>query len=120
MRNLPSDFSGGIPKKGASKDDQEWDRAFRMGITAASLAVDKSKLEEEKMQFAQQQNELVMSLLAMQQQQQQQQMQAQYQGAADATQQHLNDYSQSIGSMLSGIGQQPQGQGMQQQQPQMM
>lgn len=125
MRNLISDFSGGIPKKDASKADQEWNRAYRMGVSAASLAVDKSKLAEEKMQFEQQKNELVMAVLSMQQDHQQQQVQAQYQGAADATQQHLNDYSQSIGSLLGGGGDQQgqpqmQGQGGQQQQPQMM
>ena len=123
MRNLVSDFSGGIPRANASKSDQEWDRAYRMGVSASSLAVEKGKLQEEKMQFAQQQNELMMAIMSMQQQHQQQMQQAQYQGAADATSQHLNDYSGSIASMLGGGGQQQGGQMQGQQppqQPQMM
>ena len=69
-------------------------------------------------QQAQQQQQQAQAQAAAHQQQQQQQ-QAQYQGAHEATQQHLDGYSNSLSQMLgTGQPQQQQPQ-MQQQQPQM-
>lgn len=122
MRNLMSDFSGSAPVKNVSKEDKVGTRYFQMGVMAASLAVDKNKLQQEKVQFEQDKTNLMMAIMAQQQQNAQAQQQAQYQGAADATSQHLDNYSNSLAAMLGGGGEMPQEQagGQMPAQPQMM
>lgn len=124
MNNLFSDFSGGIPVKGATKEREADTRAFRMGVTASSLAVKANELAQKEAQFEQSKNQLFMAMMAQQQQNQTAQQYAQYQGAQAGIKQHLDGYSQDLASQLGGgsQGQMPQQAGMSQtpQQPQMM
>lgn len=119
-RNSISEFSNGIPKGGAQKEDKLTQRFYNLGVTAATLSMEKQKLASEKQQFEVSKNELLQSIVAenmkMQQMQMQQQQMAQYQGSVDATKQHLDGYSQQLAGMLGG-GQPQQAQGGQQQQP---
>jgi len=115
MRNDPSDFVNGVPKK---KTDDMDKKAYRLGFASASLQVQKAQLGEQKMAFESDKSQLMQALLNMQVQQQQQQQMATYQGAQDATTQHLNDYSNSLAAMLGGGQQEQQGGMMPQQQPQ--
>lgn len=117
--NLPSGFQNGIPQKKGAKNDDMDKRAYRLGYTAANQQVAKATLEQEKAALEQDKAQFMQAIIAMNLQQQQAQQQAQYQGAHEATQQHLDGYSNSLAQMLgTGQPQQQQPQ-MQQQQPQM-
>lgn len=125
IANRLSDYSNGIPIKDAKKEEKVSQRFYNLGVTAATLSMEKQKLSADKQQFEMSKNELLKSIIAenmkMQQQQMVAQQQAQYQGSMDATKQHLDGYSQQLAGMLGG---QPQGaqppQGGQPPQPPMM
>ena len=100
IANRLSDYSNGIPIKDAKKEEKVSQRFYNLGVTAATLSMEKQKLSADKQQFEMSKNELLKSIIAenmkMQQQGMAMQQQAQYQGSMDATKQHLDGYSQQM------------------------
>lgn len=98
-----ADLSGGIPKK-KSESSRDESRAYRMGWVAANLTLERQRLEQEKAQASAELAGIMQTLMAKQAEQQMALQQQQYQGSYDATNQHLQGYSDQLASMLNTPG----------------
>lgn len=102
---VSDEFSAGQPIARRKSDEMD-KKAYRLGFAAAKNFADQAMLERQKAEFAQEQAKLLQTIMMHQMQMQAQiagaQQQGAYQGAYQATGDHLSGYADQVSGMFGG------------------